>query len=229
MLQAIAPNLWHLQHGFSTLGIGITSRMTVVRFGDGRLWLHSPVPLSVPVREQLASLGEVAFIVAPNKVHHLFAGDAAKAFPAAALFGAPGLAQKRPGLRKLRTLAPTVEPEWSAELDQVFADGFPFANETVFYHKASRTVIMTDLCQWWTAPNLNFGARLYARATGVRAQLEVPRSIRAAVRDPKAFAASARSILAWPFERVIVAHDAILDTNAHAAVEHAFACFTDKY
>ena len=228
MLQAIAPNLWHLQHGFSALGIGISARMTVVRFADGRLWLHSPVPLSAPVREQLAGLGEVAFIVAPNKVHHMFAGDAAKAFPNAVLYGAPGLAQKRPGLRNLQTLTPVAPQEWAAELDQVFAAGFPFANETVFYHKASRTVVMTDLCQWWTG-DLNLPARLYAGVTGVRARLGVPRTIRAGVRDPAAFAASARSILAWPFERVIVAHDAIIDTGAHAEVERAFACFTDKY
>lgn len=228
MLQAIAPNLWHLQHGFSALGIGITSRMTVVRFADGRLWLHSPVPLSAPVREQLDALGQVAFIVAPNKVHHLFAGAAARAYPGARLYGAPGLAEKRPGLRNMATLAPSADPEWADELDQVFAAGFPYANETVFYHKASRTVIMTDLCQWWTG-ELNFPARLYAHATGVRARLEVPRTIRAAVRDPKAFADSARSILAWPFERLIVAHDAIIDNGAHAAVERAFAGFTGKY
>lgn len=228
MLELIAPNLWHVQHAFSALGIAVTARMTVVRFADGRLWLHSPVPLSAPVREQLAQLGEVAFIVAPSKAHHMFAGDAAKAFPKAALFGAPGLAQKRPGLRKLQTLTPTVPPEWAAELDQVFAEGFPLANETVFYHKASRTVIMTDLCQWWTA-DLNLPAKLYAGVTGVRARLGVPRTIRAAVRDPAAFAASARAILAWPFERVVVAHDAIIDTGAHAEVARAFACFTDKY
>ena len=228
MLQQIAPNLWHLQHGFSALGIGVTARMTVVRFADGRLWLHSPVPLSAPVREQLAGLGEVAFIVAPNKVHHMFAGDAAKAFPKAVLYGAPGLAQKRPGLRNMQTLTPEAPPEWAAELDQVFAEGFPFANETVFYHKASRSVIMTDLCQWWTG-DLNLPAKLYAGVTGVRARLGVPRTIRAGVRDPVAFAASARKILAWPFDRAIVAHDAIVDTGAHAQVERAFACFTDQY
>ena len=228
MLQSIAPNLWHVQHGFSALGIAITSRMTVVRFDDGRLWLHSPVPLSAPVREQLALLGDVAFIVAPNKMHHLFAGEAAKAFPAAQLYGAPGLAEKRPRLRNLNTLVPAIDPGWASDLDQVFAAGFPLANETVFYHKASRTVIMTDLCQWWTG-ELNVPAKLYAGITGVRSGLAVPRTIRAGVRDPAAFAASARSILAWPFERLIVAHDAIVDTGAHAAAERAFAPFTDKY
>ena len=110
----------------------------------------------------------------------------------------------------------------------MFAAGFPYANETVFYHKASRTMIMTDLCQWWTG-ELNMLGKLYAGVTGVRGRLQVPRTIRSAVRDPKAFAASARSMLAWPFERVIVAHDAIVDEGAHAAVERAFACFTDKY
>ena len=78
----------------------------------------------------------------------------------------------------MRTLTPEAQPEWAAEIDQVFAEGFPFANETVFYHKASRTVIMTDLCQWWTG-DLNLPAKLYAGVTGVRARLGVPRTIRA--------------------------------------------------
>lgn len=227
MLEAIAPNLWHLQHQFSALGMGISSRMTVVRFDDGRLWLHSPVPLSAPVREQLAALGTVAYIVAPNKMHHLFAVDCARAFPAARLYGAPGLAQKRPRVRNLHTLAPQVLPEWANDLDQVFVDGFPFANETVWYHKASRTVIMTDLCQWWTG-ELDLLASAYAHLTGVRRELAVPRTIRAGIKDPAALGASARRILAWPFDRVIVAHNAVIDSGAHGAVERALARYTAR-
>ncbi len=221
MLQAITPDLWHLPHPFKLGGINVSSRMTVVRFADGRLWLHSPVPLSDAVRAQLDSLGTVAYIVAPNKVHHLFASACAKAYPQAALFGAPGLAAKRPGLRNLRQLNPQVEPEWQHELDQIFVEGFPFANETVWLHKASRTLILTDLCQWWEG-ELGFGAKAYARLTGTRARLAVPRTIRLMIKDRAAFDASARKILAWPFERVVVAHNAIIDAGAHAAVSRAF-------
>ncbi|RJG17741.1 DUF4336 domain-containing protein [Massilia cavernae] len=222
MLQAIAPNLWHLQHEFTVFGIKVSTRMTVVRFEDGRLWLHSPVPLSQPVREQLTSLGTVAFIVAPSKTHHLFAGDAARAFPGAALYGARGLARKRPDLVGLNAIGPAIDPAWAHELEQVFIDGLPVCHESAWYHKASRTLILTDVCQWWTSEAGMVG-RAYAMLTGVSSRLGVPRTVRRAIRDRDAFAASARAILAWPFERVVVAHDAIVDKDAHAAVERAFA------
>jgi hypothetical protein len=45
------------------------------------------------------------------------------------------------------------------------------------------------------------------------------------VKDRQAARASAHKILAWPFERVVVAHDTIVEQGAHQAVEKAFACF----
>jgi len=94
----------------------------------------------------------------------------------------------------------------------------------VWYHKPSCTLILTDLCQWWQG-ELTFGSSVYARLTGVRSQLKVPRTIRMMVKDKPAARASAQRILQWPFERVIVAHNAIVDTSAHQAVQKAFACF----
>jgi hypothetical protein len=73
MLIPIAPKLWHMQARFTSAGMPVVSRMTVVRFEDGRLWIHSPVRFDEAVADQLRGLGEVAWIVAPNRFHHLFA------------------------------------------------------------------------------------------------------------------------------------------------------------
>lgn len=225
MLKTITSNLWHLQHDFVAGGLRVSSRMTVVRFKDSSLWLHSPVPLSAEVRAQLAALGTVRYIVAPSKAHHLFAGECAAAFPEAKLYGAPGLAQKRPDLKNMRELSRSVEPEWQEDLDQIFFDGIPFGNESVWLHKESDTLILTDLCQWWQN-ELPFSSSLYASMTGVRKQLAVPRTIRWLVKDKAAAQASAKRILAWPFTRVIVAHNAIVENDAHRMVEDAFGFFT---
>jgi hypothetical protein len=227
MLKEIASNIWHLQHNFVVSGLRVSSRMTVIRLHDGALWLHSPVPLSIEVRAQLAALGEVRYIVAPNKMHHLFVSQCLAAFPNATLFGAPGLRSKRPDLSALRELKPTVEPEWEKDLDQTFFDGMPIGNETVWFHKSSRTLIVTDLCQWWPG-ELSFAMKIFAALTGVRKQLAVPRTVRLMIKDRKAACASAQKILAYPFERVIVAHNTIVDEDAHAAVKKAFACLGVK-
>jgi hypothetical protein len=224
MLIQIAPNLWHMERGFTAAGLPVSSRMTVVRFKDGRLWLHSPVRFDEAVAEQLRGLGEVAWIVAPNRAHHLFAKHAQRMFPQAALYGAPGLAAKRPDLPGLIELGDTAPPEWQHELDQVCIRGMPFVNEVVWFHKASSTLIMTDVLQCWCG-DLDWKTAAYARLTGVRAHLDVPRTVRLTTRDKPLAAASARLILQWPFTRVITAHNSIVELEAHALVARAFSRF----
>ena len=228
MLKSIAPEIWHLPHEFAAGGgIRLSSRMTVVRLADSSLWLHSPVPLSSDVRSQVAALGDVRYIVAPNKLHHLFVADCAAAFPGAAIYGAPGLKKKRPDLAAMRELTREVEPQWSQDLEQTFFDGFPLGNESIWFHKRSRTLIVTDLLQCWQG-ELPFASKLYAALTGVSHRLAVPRTIRLAMKNREAARASAATILSYPFERVITAHNSIVEHDAHAAVERAFACLGGK-
>jgi hypothetical protein len=224
MLIQIAPNLWHMERGFKAAGLPVSSRMTVVRFADGRLWIHSPVRFGEDVAARLAELGEVAWIVAPNRAHHLFARHAQRMFPQAALYGAPGLAAKRPDLAGLVELGDEAPPEWAADLDQAVVRGMPFVNEVVWFHRASGTLIMTDVLQCWCG-DLDWKTSAYARLTGVRGHLDVPRTVRLVTRDKAAAAQSARRILAWPFTRVVTAHNSIVEQDAHAAVARAFRRF----
>jgi hypothetical protein len=104
-------------------------------------------------------------------------------------------------------------------------EGIPSVNETAWFHKASRTLILTDLCQWWQG-DLGVGGSALAMLAGVRRQLAVSRTVRLLVKDRAAVRASADRILQWPFERVIVAHNVILEDGAHAAVARALQYFS---
>ncbi|WP_167759697.1 DUF4336 domain-containing protein [Massilia horti] len=222
MLQQVAQDIWHLPYHFTTSGVRLSTRMTVVRLRQNRLWLHSPVPVSPQVRAQLVALGEVAFIVAPNKAHHLFVGDCAAAFPDALVFVAPGLVEKRGDLQGLRELSETPEPQWQEELGQLFVPGIPAVNETVWFHHASRTLILTDLCQWWQG-SIPLSSRLFATLNGVRSRLAVPYMIRLMVKDRPALGRSIHRMFEWDIGRVIVAHNAIVETDAREALRRAFA------
>lgn len=220
MLQPVAQDIWHQQHALSVMGIRATSRMTVVRLADGRLWLHSPIPISPDTRAQLASLGQVAYIVAPNRFHHLYVGPCAAAFPSATVFGAPGLQEKRRDL-VLRPLGNVAEPGWEQDLGQVFVEGVPALNETVWFHYRSRSLIITDLCQYITG-DLPPSSRLYAGLMGVRRRPAVSNGVRLVIRDRAALARSLRQILQWDIGRVVFAHNVVLERNAYDAVKAAF-------
>ena len=220
MLKPLDTNLWSATHAFRVNGLPLTTRMSVVRLTNGNLWLHSPIPISPALQAELNALGTVRYIVAPSKAHHLFAGACAALFPQAQLFGAPGLRAKRPDLDSLQDLpAPGTGP-WCPELDHLLFEGIPMANETDWFHRPSGTLVLTDLCQWMQG-DLPLATVLYAKLTAVRQCLNVPRTVRLLVRDKVAARASAAQLLQWPVKRVVVAHNAVLETDAHAQLARA--------
>ena len=224
MLKEIASNIWHVQLPFTSNGLPVSSRMTVIRLSNGNLWLHSPVLLTAELRKQLDELGHVEFIVAPNKYHHLFVADSLQAFPQAKLYVAPGLSMKRPDLKNGHELGTDIVPDWHTDLEQIFFAGIPVGNETVWFHKSTGTLILTDVCQFWQG-ELAIPAKIYATLTGVRKRLEVPKTIRWMTKDKPAAHQSAQRILAWPIQRIIMAHNAIIEQDAHATLARAFSWF----
>lgn len=224
MLIPLADNLWHVPYAFKVNGLPITTRMTVVRLPGRKLWLHSPIPIADTLRAEIESLGTVAFIIAPSKTHHLFLAHCAAAFPQALLYGAPGLRAKRPDVEGLQELSSALPAPWQPELEHMLFDGIPYANETVWLHRPSGTLIITDLLQWWKDP-LPWTTRGYAALMGVRRQLMVAWTVRALVRDRMAARSSAEQVLRWPFTRVVVAHNTIVEENAHAEAARALAWF----
>ncbi|MFC3216788.1 DUF4336 domain-containing protein [Comamonas sp. JC664] len=87
MLEQIADNLWSATQQISVHGLPVRTRMTVVRLPGGALWLHSPIAPAPTLRAALDALGDVRWIVAPNRMHHLFAGAWQAHYPLAALWG----------------------------------------------------------------------------------------------------------------------------------------------
>jgi len=213
-LRQLAENLWVAERPQTFYGLPVGTRMTVVRLAGGRLLLHSPVALDPGLRAELDALGQVSFAVAPNRVHHLHAGEVATAYPGARLWVAPGLERKRPDLRFEAVLGDDAPAEWRDEVAQVFFRGRPYENEVVFFHRASRTLVMCDLA-------FNFGPRSPAPT---RILMKLLRSYGRfgpstldplLIRDRRAARESLERILAWDFDRVIVAHGDVLERGGH--------------
>lgn len=221
-LRAVADDLWVVERPQSFLGLPVGTRMTVIRLAGGRLLLHSPVTLDGALRTALDALGTVAFAVAPNRLHHLHAGRVAEAYPAVRLWIAPGLERKRADLRFAGILGDEPPEEWRGEVDQVFFRGRPYENEVVFLHRSSRTLMLCDLA-------FNFGPGTPAPTRWLMTLLRSygrfgPTPLdRFLVRDRVAARRSLERILAWDFDRVIVAHGEVLERGGREALRTGYA------
>jgi len=221
-LRELAQDIWVAERPQRFYGLEVGTRMTVMRLADGSLLLHSPVSLDPDLRRELDAIGRVRFAVAPNRVHHLYAGAVSAAYPGARLWVAPGLERKRPDLVFVGVLGDDPPSEWKAEADQVFFRGRPYENEVVFLHRASRTLIMCDLA-------FNFGPRA---AAATRLLMRLIRSYGRfgpsaldplLIRDRQLARHSLERILAWDFDRVVVAHGDILEHGGRDALREGYA------
>ena len=222
MLEELAPDLWVEQQSLRFAGIDVGTRMTVVRLRQQELLLHSPVAPRPELREALGALGEVRYLVAPNRFHHLFVGEYAAHYPKSQLFVAPGLPRKRPDLTVHAVLEDEAPSQWEGQLDQQLFRGYPLANEIVFFHRASSTLIASDL-----ALNIGPGSppatRLVARLLRAYGRFGPSLMERVGIRDRAAARESLRRILEWDFERVIIAHGRILDRGGRRALRDGYA------
>jgi len=91
-LEALDEELWIASRPLPLWVGDVGTRMTVMRLVGGDLLLHSPVSLDPALRGALDRIGRVRWVVGPSRVHHLFLGDYASAYPSAELWGAPDLA-----------------------------------------------------------------------------------------------------------------------------------------
>jgi hypothetical protein len=223
-LRALGPDLWCQDQPFDAPGgIQLGVRTCVVRLADGSVLVHAPGPASAGAREEIERIGPVRALIAPNLLHHLFLADAARAFPQARVFAAPGLRAKRADLRIDEQLAEKAPELWARELDQMLVQGAPSLSEVVFLHRASRTLLCLDLC-FHVRPPRNLRTQLFMRLNGAWDRFGPSRIFRYAIaKDRRALRASLERILAWDFDRVSVAHGDVLERGGRDAVTQGFA------
>ncbi len=191
----------------------------------------SPIQVSGALVDELNELGTVTHIIAPNLYHYLFAAEFKAAYPGATFWATAGLGAKKPELAIDRAIAASTESPWSG-LECLFFDGFKTLSpsgpdpleEWVFFHTASRTLILTDtaFCFDESSPWLT---QLVTKMGGGYKSLSPSLLERVATTDKEPVKASAEQVLRWDFERVIMAHGSIVDRDGKAQFKRGYERF----
>ena len=193
-MKPLVDGVWQIEGPSLNMiaGVMIPSRTTVLRLANGSLLVYSPIAA-------MEVAGDVAHIVAPNHLHHLFVAAARTRWPTA--------------IYHERTC-----PADDA-IESAHVDGVPKIDETVVFHRPSRTLVCADFVFNMTAENLR--TRLAFALTGVGGKrVAQSREWRWSCKDRAAARASVERILAWPIERVAFCHGepVAIDAAALAAV-----------
>lgn len=199
------------------------TRMAVIRLASGKLFIWSPVAISPELRAEVDALGEVSFVIAPNSLHYVFLRDWKAAYPQAPLYAAPGVRERCKDLTFAAELGDDAPADWSGEIEHAVMRGNLITTEVVFFHRKSGAVLFTDLIQHFQSGWFSGWRAVIARMDGMTGPApQVPKKFRAAFVDRKGAREGLKRILAWPAQRVLMAHGEPVTGGAQAFLARTF-------
>jgi hypothetical protein len=225
-LQPFAENIWIAEGPIvRDMGILFPTRMTVVRLHDGSLWLSSPVSVADETLSDITALGAVKYLVAATPRHVWRLEGWHSLFPEAQLW----ISRITPfTLRKVRLpytgiLSDSPPQDWADDFEQTIFHGSPIMEEVIFYHKNSHTVILDDLIQRHRLKEGHRMSNALLRLLGVTYPTGgVANDIRLGFTNRKLARQSLNRMLAWDFDKLIIAHGDCIEKDAKAYMEKVF-------
>ena len=219
LLEYVRDQIWILEYPIRFMGMDLFARMTLIKLANGDLFVHSPCRIDRSLKDEIDHIGNVRYIVAPGTFHHLYVPDFQQSYPDAETFICPGLERKRPDIKFEWVLGDGPDHRWETDIDQVLIRGTRFIREVAFFHKPSKTLILTDLLEnigddyqhtaslllrfWWKVVfkmwNKPKAAPEYQVGWG----------------NKKIVKQCLERILAWQAERVIIAHGELVENNVN--------------
>lgn len=229
----IAENVWVVDSGPKhVFGIPLPVRMTVIRLPGGELLLHSPTQFSPDLKIALEKLGAIKFLIAPNVAHWTFLPTWQRACPDVAIWAAPGLGERhsvrKAGIRIDAELTNAPPPAWGDVIEVAAIPGGGGFREVAFFHRPSRTLVLTDLVQNLEPQKLPGWVRPLAKVAGVTApDGRAPIYLRGIVKLRRREAAMAVShLLRLAPDRVVFAHGTWFDRDASERLRRSLSWLT---
>ncbi|TXL71006.1 DUF4336 domain-containing protein [Vineibacter terrae] len=231
-LKAVADDVWivdgpAIRFGFPKMSF--PTRMTVIRLRDDALFIHSPTPLPPELKSAIEAIGTPRWIIGPNRIHYWWIPVWRDAYRAADVYLAPGIRRRARGRIDFpaHELARATGYPWDTSIATLPVRG-RYMTECVFFHRPSRTLVLTDLIENFEAEKLGFWTRWLTRLGGAQdPDGRMPRDMR--LTYPKAELRRALGIMiAWEPDRIILAHGRWYDRDAVNELRRAFRWLLDR-
>jgi hypothetical protein len=229
-LKRVADDIWIVDGPIIRFGapwpkMPFPTRMTVVRVGHDLL-LHSPTPLTAELKAEIEAVGQPRWIIGPNRIHYWWIPDWHRAYADARVYLAPRIREQAGDRIDFHCL--TLDRDsgypWDLAIAMLRLTG-TYMTEVVFFHRASRTLILTDAIENFEPRKIgSVWMRWLTRLGGVQdPDGQMPRDMRVTFRRDRAqLKAAIETMIGWNPERVILAHGRWYGRNGAAELRRAF-------
>ena len=217
-MKELAQNLWVMPYPLRLLGADLGRVVTIVRLHSGELVIHSTGPFTAEDVAAIQHLGKPSWLLEAMLWHDTFARQGHETFPNIPFLAPEGFSELVGFPTEPLIPAPAA---WANELEILRLEGIPRFWEHVVFHRPSGTLIVGDLL-------FNFGPEtspwtrfLVLCAVGSKHHPGMSRPFRMVIRDKAAFQRSMEAVMRWEFDRVIVGHGEIIQSDGKPQLSDA--------
>lgn len=228
-LKPVAQDIWVVDGPMIRFyGMPFSTRATVIRLKNGDIWVHSPTKLDAGLIAEIRALGPVRHLIAPNWIHYAYVAEWQEQFSETVSWAAPGVKDRAESkgmtIRFDHDLGDSAAAPWQGEIDQQIVRGSKVHQEAVFFHRASSTLILTDLIENFEPKNLPWWMRIFTRMAGILdPDGQMPRDMRMTFHKGQDELRSAvLMMIDWAPKRVIVAHGRWYRSGGVDEIKRAF-------
>ena len=231
-LKPVTDDVWivdgpQIEFGPPLFRMPFPTRMTVIRVGRD-LFIHSPTPLTEGLNAEIAAIGGPAWIIGPNRIHYWWIPEWCDAYPDAVAYLAPRIMDQAGG--RLDRVSHRCWPlddrsgyPWDGTIDALPVHG-SYMSEVVFFHRPSRTLVLTDMIENFEPQKLGIFARVLTWLGGAQhPDGKMPRDMRLTYRARAAeLRAAVDMMIGWDPARIILAHGRWYERDGAAELRRAF-------
>lgn len=230
-LKGVTENVWLvdgplIRFGPPGLKMPFPTRMTIIRIGASDLFVHSPTPLTPELKAEVQNVGRPRWLIAPNRLHYWWVSDWKDAFPDAAVYLAPRVIEQAEG--RIHVSYSELDREtgypWDADIATLRVTS-SYMTEVVFFHRASRTLVVADLIENFEPGKLSWPMRFLTWLGGcLDPDGSMPRDMRLTYSKLKPeLRAAIERMIAWNPRRIILAHGRWYQHDGVEELKRAFA------
>lgn len=232
-LKSIGKNIWIvdgdvIKMKFGPIKAPFTTRMTIIKLKNDNLWIHSPINSTADLFEEIDKLGEVKFLISPNKLHYAYLEAWQKQYPSARTFASPGVKNRatKQGFQITfhEGLSQHPPKHWKKEIDQLIFEGSAVVQEVVFFHNPSRTLILADLIENFEPEKVDSSFWRFVTRWGRIAAPngQTPVDFRLTFTHRKLARSHLKTMIGWNPEKIVIAHGKWFEKDGIGELKRAF-------
>lgn len=193
-LTKVTENVWVMRYPLNVMGTHVGRTVTLLRVGAGDLVVHSTAPFTKADKVEIEKVGKPQWLIEATLLHDTYAKEGQGALPEVPYYPADKLG----GLK-------------IPDIEILELRGMPRVREHAMYHVPSRSLIVADLLFNWGPGATGWEGFVRRRFMGIAEWPGMSKFFKFCIKDREAFKESLHTVLAWPFERVIVGHGEIIE------------------